>query len=111
MDDIDFSVFSHKNRNCMLFQNVLSDGVHDFYFVTTYLENIDLEKDCIDLENKICDIYEKVDKFNLKRKYKKVIEDALLYYCYEGVNEQLYSFDTFKLFLNRFKEKIFSLDR
>lgn len=100
-----FQAFSWSHNNEMLFCNTLSDGENDISFATTYSENFELEKTCQNLEDKVVEILKKVNQFPLQKKIRKMLDNALEYYG-DGVNESIYHFDTFKIFLRKFRNTI-----
>lgn len=107
MDQYEYEGFSYSNQNAMLFSNVLSDGTETISFVTTYFENDKLDENCRLLEDSIIKIQKRLEGFPLKKKVKKDL-DKILTYWGNGMDDNIYHFDTFHMFIDLFCSAILS---
>lgn len=105
MSEPEFKAFIYNNREKMLFVNVLNDEEHDITFVTTYSENSELEYICSTINHTMEDMSVKVYKFPLKKEVEKLFDDIFDYYG-DGIDESILNFDTFKIFMNLYRENI-----
>ena len=109
MSEPEYQVFNYKHNSEMLFSNVLNDSKKDFSFATTYFENEKLDNISNQMDNKINELYEKVRKFPLKKEYEDLFTDIFSIYG-DGVNTPILNFNTFKIFMELFRNTIFSED-
>ena len=109
MSEPEYLVFNYKHNSEMLFSNVLNDSKKDFSFATTYFENEKLDNISHQMDNKINELYEKVRKFPLKKEYEDLFTDIFSIYG-DGVNTPILNFNTFKIFMELFRNTIFSED-
>ena len=79
MDEYEYLAFIYKNSNLQLFDNVIDDGVSTYSIITSYKENNKLESILEDISNEIDDINKELDKYPIKKKYRKIFNSVLKY--------------------------------
>lgn len=84
-----------------LFKNVMDDGNDVIYPITSYKENDQLDYLLSSLEYKIEELYKEISKYPIKKKYKKIINDALCNYYTKDDSGLISNFDITSIYIKK----------
>lgn len=104
MNEYQYRSFLAFNRNHMMFLNVLTDGEKSFDFVTTYQENLDLDKRCDEIHDRLMDLELKLLPLPFTDETRNKLADLVV--ARKMKEGKFGKYNTFEIFVDLFKDSI-----